>query len=311
MNILAGNGEDTQGIFDKYRLAGKVCAEAGNHARTLVKPGLSVLELGNAIENFILDKGLSLSFPVNISLDNCAAHYSPAVNDESILPDEGLLKVDIGTHVDGYIADHAISIDIGNSGGVYTKLIDSATKALENAVRHFVAGTNVIEIGRIINESIQKDGFRPIRNLGGHNLKQNILHGGVFVPNVPSGQPYVLKEGDVFAIEPFATNGAGFVVDGPKKLIYRFLKRPKRQIKMRLRSVLEQIRREFDGLPFSPRWLEKKMSPESIMPAIKDLARKNLIQGYSLLMEADDGLVSQMEHTVIVHGDHAEVTTKV
>ncbi|MFX0098322.1 MAG: type II methionyl aminopeptidase [Candidatus Hodarchaeota archaeon] len=298
-------------IYEKYRLAGKACAEAGIYGRKLVKPDFPLLELGNEIENYILDKGVSLSFPVNISLDSCAAHYSPAVNDDSILPAEGLLKIDIGTHVDGYIADHAISIDIGNSGGVYTKLIDSATKALDVAVKNFLPGTNVIEIGRRINESIQKDGFRPIRNLGGHNLQQNLLHGGIFVPNVPSGTPYILKEGDVFAIEPFSTNGAGYVVDGPKTLIYRFLKRPKKQINMRLRSALEHIRRNFNGLPFSPRWLEKNMSSDSIMLIIKELERKNLIHGYPLLMEADAGLVSQMEHTVIVHEDHAEITTKI
>nr|MDO8117621.1 M24 family metallopeptidase [Candidatus Sigynarchaeota archaeon] len=106
-------------IHDKYLKAGRVNAAAGDFARTLVKPGASVREIANNIEQFIKEKGVALSFPVNLSLDDCAAHYSPSIDDDFVLPPEGLLKIDIGTHVDGYIADHAITVDIGGSGGVH------------------------------------------------------------------------------------------------------------------------------------------------------------------------------------------------
>nr|MDO8085307.1 type II methionyl aminopeptidase [Candidatus Sigynarchaeum springense] len=298
-----------EAILEKYRNAGKVCAEAAKHARTLAKPGVSVLELGNKIEKFILDKGASLSFPVNISLDDVAAHYSPSIDDTFTLPEKGILKIDIGTHVDGYIADHAITVDIGNTGGIYQKLIEAAEAGLDVVVKNFRAGQNVVHIGKLVEEAIVKAGFVPIRNLGGHNLEQYNLHGGVFVPNTGSGYPYVLKEGDVFAVEPFSTNGAGYVIDGTSKFIYRFQKRPKHQLPMPLASYLEMIRKQCYTLPFSPRWLLGKIPKERIMPAILELAHKDLLQAYPLLMERQGGLVAQAEHTLIVHKDHAEITT--
>jgi methionyl aminopeptidase len=300
-----------EAILEKYRKAGKVCAEAAKYARTLVKPGLSVLELGNKIEHFILDKdkNVSLSFPVNLSLDDVAAHYSPSIDDTFVLPEKGLLKIDIGTHVDGYIADHAITVDVGKTGGVYQNLIDAAEAGLDVVVKTFRAGQNVVHVGKLVEETIVKAGFVPIRNLGGHNLEQYNLHGGVFVPNTGSGYPYILKEGDIFAVEPFSTNGAGHVVDGASKFIYRFQKRPKQQLPMPLASYLEMIRKQCSTLPFSPRWLESKIPKERIMPSVLELTRKGLLQAYPLLMERASGLVAQAEHTLIVHKDHAEITT--
>ncbi|MEX2682827.1 MAG: type II methionyl aminopeptidase [Candidatus Sigynarchaeota archaeon] len=296
-------------IVSKYRAAGRVCAEAAKYARTLVKPGASVLQIGTQIEKFILDKGVRLSFPVNISLDDIAAHYSPSIDDTFALPEKGLLKIDIGTHVDGYIADHAITVDIGNTGGIYQELIDAAEAGLDTVVNNFRAGQNVVQIGKLVEETIVKAGFVPIRNLGGHNLEQYNLHGGVFVPNTGSGYPYILKEGDVFAVEPFSTNGAGYVIDGTSKFIYRFQKRPKHQLPMPLASYLELIRKQCSTLPFSPRWLIGKIPKERIMPAILELARKDLLQAYPLLIERQGGLVAQAEHTLIVMKDHAEITT--
>ncbi|MBN2151065.1 MAG: type II methionyl aminopeptidase [Candidatus Lokiarchaeota archaeon] len=298
-----------EAILEKYRKAGKVAAEAANYARTLVKPGLPVLDLGTKIEKFILDEGVGLSFPVNLSIDDVAAHYSPPIDDTLVLPEKGLLKIDLGTHADGYIADHAITVDIGKTGGVYQDLIKAAEAGLQVVVENFRAGQNVVHIGKLVEDAIVKRGFLPIRNLGGHNLEQFNLHGGVFVPNTGSGYPYVLKEGDVFAVEPFSTNGAGHVVDGTSKFIYRFNKRSKHQLPMPLASYLEMIRRQCSTLPFSPRWLEGKIPKERIMPSIIELARKDLLQAYPLLMERAGGLVAQAEHTVIVHKDSAEITT--
>jgi methionyl aminopeptidase len=298
-------------ILEKLRRAGKICADAAKYARTLVKPGLSVLELGTKIENFILDKdnGVSLSFPVNLSIDDVAAHYSPSIDDPFVLPEKGLLKIDIGTHVDGYIADHAVTADIGKTGGIYQKLIDAAEAGLDVVVKNFRAGQNVVHIGKLVEEAIVKAGFVPIRNLGGHNLEQYNLHGGVFVPNTGSGYPYLLKEGDVFAVEPFSTNGAGHVVDGTSKLIYRFHKRPKSQLPMPLAGYIELIRKQCSTLPFSPRWLEGRIPKARIMPSILELVHKDLLQAYPLLMERAGGLVAQAEHTLIVGKDSAEITT--
>jgi methionyl aminopeptidase len=298
-------------ILDKYRLAGKVCAEAGEHAKSIVKPGMLMLDLATQTEQYIKDHGASLSFPVNLSLDDCAAHFSPEIDDTTVVPEQGVLKIDIGTHVDGYICDHAISVDVGSTGGVYQRLIDSSAKALDAAIAEMHTGVNVLTLGRVIEESITADGFLPIRNLGGHNLGQYSLHGGTFIPNIATGVPHALQAGEVFAIEPFATTGAGYVSDGPRKMIFRFNKRPRKSINIQLSSTLETIHRQFSTLPFSPRWLLDKIPKERIMPAVSQLASRDLLQTYPLLMEKKGALVSQAEHTVIIFEDHAEVTSVV
>ena len=300
-------------ILDKYRLAGKICAAAAEHARTLVKPGVSARLIVDEIEGFIVERGASLSFPVNISLNEVAAHYSPGIipQDDFALPDEGLLKIDIGTHVDGYIADHAISIDIGETGGLYQKLIEAASAALDAAVQHFHAGQNVLYIGKLIEDEISSRGFQPIRNLGGHNLGEYSLHGGIFVPNTPSGTPYTLKAGDVFAVEPFSTNGKGSVFDGTKKYIFRFAKRAKRRLPERDHNHVELVRKHFNTLPFSPRWLEGRVRLDSrgIMSMIGGFVAKGIFQAYPVLVEQGRGLVAQAEHTIIVHEDRGEIMT--
>ena len=296
-------------VYKKYHKAGAVAAEAADLARSLVKPGVSVRDLGNKVEKFIKQKGIDWSFPINLSLDDCAAHYSPSVDDDYTLPDEGLLKIDLGTHVDGYIADHAITVDIGNSGGVYRKLIDAADEALKIAVENFHAGIDVVQIGAMIESVIKKHGFKPIENLGGHNLGQYSLHGGIFVPNVGSGAPYTLQEGDIFAVEPFATTGRGRVMDGEKMLIYRFQKRPKRKLPLQTMSYIEKIRKTFNALPFSPRWLEGIIPLKKIPSLIRQLHKQDVLQGYPILMEVQNGIVSQAEYTIIARDDHGEITT--
>lgn len=304
-----GNLLPIDDINEKYRHAGLVAAKAEQHARKITKPGIPFKKLANQIEAFILENDAGLSFPVNLSLNDCAAHYSPGIDDGSIVPDEGLLKIDIGTHVDGYIADHAFTLDLAGGDGENQRLIQAAEDALAAAINAFTPGNNVIAVGRVINDTIRAAGFRPISNLGGHNLERYSLHGGIFVPNMGSGMPYMIKAGDVFAIEPFATNGHGIVVDGTVAFIYKFEKRPRKTMPMRLQVLMEKIRKQFTSLPFSPRWLEESGKEREIIEAVKQLHQKNVLHSYPLLMERGGGLVSQAEHTVIVHPDHTEITT--
>ncbi|MHA1717492.1 MAG: type II methionyl aminopeptidase [Promethearchaeota archaeon] len=295
--------------LEKYRKAGKINAEAAEYGRSLVKPGMPLLDLAEKIESFILDSGASLSFPVNLSLNYKAAHDTPPINDKTVLPEIGLLKIDVGTHVDGYISDHAITVNIGGDKGIYKKLIDAASKALDNAIDNFKAGMNTVKIGAIIEKTIISHGFLPVSNLGGHNLERYSLHSGKFVPNTGFGNPYILKPGDVFAIEPFATNGAGYVVDGRQQLIFRFKGPLKKKLAPNSRALLTTISERFKSLPFSPRWLEKGWDPKRLMAFIRTFVKEGYLQGYNVLEERARGLVSQAEHTVIVHEDYTEIIT--
>ena len=170
-----------------------------------------------------------------------------------------LLKVDIGVHVDGYIADSAKTVSL-NSGK--EDLIKASETALEEALKMMRPGVKVYEVSEVIEDTIRSMGFNPIINLTGHGLDKYELHARFEFPNVKNAIDYELKEGDVFAIEPFSTDGSGKVTETNKILIYRYLSdRPVRFPESR--KILELTREKYHGLPFAKRWLLKeiKISP--------------------------------------------------
>ena len=168
--------------IEYYKKAGEAAVAAKRLARKLIKPGFSFLELGNRCEQEILNNGAKLSFPINISLNEIAAHYSPPIGDKTVIPEKGLLKIDVGTHVNGYIADTAITINLDNNPN-FQKYIIAAEAGLEAAISLMKPGTKLYELGEAIAGKIVNYGLKPIYNLGGHELKRYNLHAGPFIPN--------------------------------------------------------------------------------------------------------------------------------
>src|SRR3989338_11154809 len=101
--------------MDKEKIfkAGTVVSKVREYARTIVKPGMPLIEIAEKIEEKIAELGGKPAFPTNLSINEIAAHCTPTHNDQTKA--EGLLKVDIGVQIDGYIADTAFSIDLENS----------------------------------------------------------------------------------------------------------------------------------------------------------------------------------------------------
>jgi methionyl aminopeptidase len=239
------------------------------------------------------------AFPCNLSLNNVAAHYTPDKVSSLIFNEDDLLKVDFGVHVNGYISDLAFSL---NPSGKHKELIKASESALAEAVKLSTPGRDVSEIGAVIEDTIQSFGFKPIGNLSGHLLEQFNLHAGLTIPNIPAKEG-VLKEGMVIAIEPFATDGAGWVVDSPEAFIFRFYKdKPVRSPDAR--KMLEQVKKEFSSLPFATRWIDLPQSRLNL--ALSQLLRVNALYRYPVLKEKSGGIISQAECTVIV-GDKPEV----
>lgn len=295
-------------IYKKYKLAGKIAAEVRDYGVDLINPGASYLEVANNIESKILEKGADLAFPVNISVDEIAAHYSPKNNDTLVFKQGDVVKLDIGAHIDGYIADTAITVEVKTNN--YRDMIKASSEALNSAIDSIKAGINLVEIGRVVEKTIKSHGYKPVDNLTGHSMKRYIIHAGMSVPNVPdmthSAKP---ENGDVFAIEPFATNGAGHVNSGVGSNIYRCKDsfNPRLIRNKRINVVFNQMRSKFKTLPFAQRWFEKLFSNSNI--TLRKLAFLGLIKQYPQLIDAKKGIVTQREHTVILNDDGCEVIT--
>lgn len=308
-------------MIEMYKKAGKIVADVRKMAVKEACEGMKVLDLINLIETETRKKGGAPAFPTNISINEITAHYTSPAGDETILEDGDLVKIDLGAHVDGYIADSAITVMIGTSEGShisgeksYTadkqqKMIETAKNALETAISTIKAGVEVGKIGTAVEENIKSHGFLPVANLTGHSMDRWLLHSGLSIPNIKENNPHKLEEGDVLAIEPFVTDGVGLVGDTKDYFIFRFLRdRPLRMIQAR--KLLEMIKIEYKNLPFAQRWLQESSNIKQIKPAMRQLISSRAIYPYHVLREKSGARVAQAEHTVIVEKDGCYVITE-
>jgi len=290
--------------LENYKKAGKIAAEVIKYARQLIKPSMALLDIAEKIEAKIEELGGKLAFPVNLAINEIAAHSTPSSDDETEA--SGLLKVDIGVHVNGAIADTAFSLDLSEKGE-YKKLIEASEKALDNATGKIKKGITLSEIGSVIQDTITKYGFSPIRNLSGHQLGEYLVHAGLTIPNCENNTLSKIEEG-AYAIEPFATTGAGIVYDGGKSGIYR-LEKEAGVRDAGARKIYQFVLEEYKTLPFCERWLTKKFGSRTRI-ALIFLEKAGILHQYAQLIEKSHAPVSQAEHTIIIEKDKVEVTTR-
>jgi len=290
--------------LDNYKKAGEISVEAKKYARQLIKPGMALLDIADKIEEKIKELGGELAFPVNLGINEIAAHYTPSSDDETEA--SGLLKVDIGVHVRGAIADTAFSIDLSKDGE-YKKLIEASEKAVEDAINTIKKDTTLSEIGLAIQQTIATHGFSPIRNLSGHKLDLYEVHAGLTIPNYENNNQTKIEDG-AYAIEPFSTSGQGIVYDGGKSGIYRMesegnVRDPP------ARKMLDYIKENYKTLPFCERWLAKEFGSRTRL-SLMFLEKSGILHHYAQLIEKSHAPVAQSEHTIIIEKGKVEVTTK-
>ncbi|MHA1194569.1 MAG: type II methionyl aminopeptidase [Promethearchaeota archaeon] len=297
--------------IDSYIKAGKAVIAAKKVAKRLVKPGALLLDIAEKCEDAILNNECELAFPANLSLNEVAAHYSPPIDDKSEVPKKGLLKIDLGAHYDGFIADSAITINIDNDVKLQEYVI-AAEEALNAAIEIFRPGIRLFELGDVIAEKIISHGLRPITNLGGHELKQYNLHAGPFIPNYKDkSHDNELKPGDAYACEPFVTSGVGRVINGKNSYIFRFIRKIKKNISYELQTYMNKIEKLTKRLPFSPRLLERNgvIPKNKISRIIEFLINRKVLDHYPILIEKSGAPVAQAEHTIILDLDGNPIVT--
>jgi methionyl aminopeptidase len=287
-------------IFEKYREAGEIAAKILNRNAREIRIGGSYLELVESIEVQVKEEGAELAFPLNLSLNEDAAHDTASSGDARVFTKGDVAKLDLGVQIDGYIADTATTIDLGNN----SLLMEASEQALDSAIKAIRPGATAGDLGAIIQLEIECRGYRPISNLTGHGLDQYILHRSPTIPNVEVNGGVVLEEGMVFAIEPFATTGSGHVGEKSRKEIYSQVSQKPVRIPA-ARAILNKVI-DRHGLPFARRWLDEK----KLDIALSSLVRSQILHVYPVLSDIPGSKVSQHEHTVIVTGEGCIVTTR-
>ncbi len=282
-------------IQKDYLLAGKLVAEGLELGRKIIQPGINIRETLERIEEHLQSQA-EIAFPAQISINEIAAHWCPEPNDETVYKEGDLVKLDIGCHVNGRIADAAITIDLSKEQ-THARLIRAAEKARDAAVELATPGRTLGEMGKKIAEIIAQEGYVAVRNLGGHGLGEYNVHTTPSIPNADTGDKTILEEGMTIAIEPFASTGIGIVHEQEYANIYRITKKP-RVRSVYARKAVQSI--GLYGLPFSLHRLAKALGEGPARLAIKELYAAGALQTYPPLVEQKGVYIAQAEHSVIV-----------
>ncbi|OIO41171.1 type II methionyl aminopeptidase [Candidatus Pacearchaeota archaeon CG10_big_fil_rev_8_21_14_0_10_31_9] len=288
---------------ESTRKAGEIVRKVKSEAKDWIKQGILLIEIAEKIEEHIVKLGGKPAFPVNLGINEYAAHYTPNHEDKTIA--YGLLKVDFGVHVKGYVADNAFSLNLDKSEK-NKKLIEASELALAEAIESIKRGETLGEIGSAIQTTASDTGFSAIQNLSGHSIEQWELHSGLTIPNYNNNSSIVLEEG-IYAIEPFITTGEGKVYDGKPSGIYQ-LKKSGGIRDANAREILKYISEEYNTLPFCSRWLVKKFGRRALI-SLSFLESAGILHQFTQLVEKSKAPVAQSEATIIILGEDVEVVT--
>jgi len=293
--------------LEKYIKAGRIACMVRRDVEKLVREGVKLIDIANYLENRIIELGGYPAFPINISINDIAAHYTPLPNDSNVIPNNSVVKIDIGVHVDGYIADTAITISLNDR---YIHLVEAVKEALEKALKIVGRGVRFSEVGGVIESIIKSYGYKPIINLSGHSLDRYVVHAGSYIPNFKDRlNRESFKIGRAYAIEPFATDGIGYVENANIVTIYALKYNPKRVNKLSndIQKFYNTIYSNRRTLPFTIRWYVDIVGEETkVLSYLNILQREGLLIEYPVLVERGRGIVAQYEHTIVID-DRGEV----
>jgi len=281
-------------IIEKYLEAGSIAARVLKRVKDFVTPKkkIDLLEIAEYAESLTVELGGKPAFPCNVDFNEVAAHYTPLTS-EPIVFDKGLLKVDVGVHIDGYIADTAITIARGDE---YVDMAKVNEEVLNHVIEEIRPGKDLGELGRIIEEEVYSRGYKVISDLAGHLIDRYNLHAGKNFPNTGESLGGSIKSGEVYAVEPFITfrDAAGSVDKVEPTHIFSLVKTKKIKDK-RLDGLRKLIMSRYGPLPFTPRWFGDEYSYEDVVK----LESMKYVKGYPPMIEKTFRPVSQLVTTRI------------
>ncbi|KAA3605010.1 MAG: type II methionyl aminopeptidase [Planctomycetota bacterium] len=292
----------------KFREAGRIAGAARRLGISMIRPEVRLRDVLETVESFIRDHGAGPAFPAQTSRNQVAAHYCSPPGDETRYQEGDVVKLDIGVEVDGYVADNAESVYLGDLPR-YQNLVAASRAALDAAVAVAEPGVSVQALSAVMEQAITSMGFRPVSNLTGHGLARWQVHTAPQIPAVPDRYcREILEPGMVIAIEPFATTGRGPVYEQGRAEVFMIRKRPR---KMKgLDPEAWQVIDAMNGLPFARRSFPQSLSPAAVESTLARLLRTGCLIPFPPLVDSDSAVrISQAEHSLIITDSGIEVIT--
>lgn len=292
----------TREALQCLREAGRIASFVREEGAKRIVSGARIRDVCEFVDDEMTRLGGAPAFPTQSSVNHVAAHYCPSPEDETEYQEGDLAKLDLGVHVDGYVVDTALTVNVGDKPE-NKRHIAAAAEALEAAIGTAGPNVRINDVAAAIEVTIRSFGLNPIRNLCGHGVGRYAVHTSPSIPNVADGSTNRLVAGMVVAIEPFATDGKGVVNEEGRPEVFRHVGPPGRKGTPLLTAI-----QAFRGLPFARRQLSQ-FPRDDVDSTLKAMERAGDLQVYPPLVERGRRLVAQAEKTIFVSRDGVEVLT--
>ena len=221
---LFNNEATAEQIISNYYKAGDIHKEVKKLVLEKLEPNMKLIDLAKYIEGVIKEKTEfeslkplkgGIAFPVGLSINECAAHWTPNPMENRVLKSDDLIKIDYGVHLDGCIADSAFTFSFDDKFNEFIKICEDATnEGIKNCGDDAILG----EIGGIIEEYIESkeveiDGklcpLKSVKDLTGHRIMPYNIHGNKTIPNFGCLYQERMKQGEIYALETYPSTGTG------------------------------------------------------------------------------------------------------
>ncbi|KAF8527373.1 methionine aminopeptidase 2-like protein [Hysterangium stoloniferum] len=316
--------EDPETTYENIRRGAEVHRLVRKHARKWIKPGMSMTSIAETIEDgtraLVEENGLEsgIGFPTGLSLNNCAAHYSPNAGDTNVLSKSDVLKVDFGVHVNGRILDSAFTLTWEPT---YDKLLEAVKAATDAGIRASGIDVRLGDVGGAIQEvmesyEVEINGklipVKTIENLSGHSIGPYQIHAGKSVLLVKNRDQTKMEEGEYYAIETFGSTGRGRVIEEGDCSHYAKIFDAPSNPPLKLttaKSLFKTINKNFGTLPFCRRYLDR-IGETKYLFALNHLVSTGVVQDYPPLVDIFGSMTAQFEHTILLRPTVKEVVSR-
>jgi len=318
----AANDLSNADVVTKYQTAGKIANECLAKVIAAVVPGVKAVALclvgdeaieeatgkiynGKGKDGKKIDKGIA--FPTCISPNHCVGHYSPLVSEDTVEIKEGdIVKIDLGVHVDGYIAVVAHTLVCGAATPVTGRKADvqlAAWTAAECAVRMFKAGAKNHEITAMIAKVAEAYKCSPVEGVLSHQMKKHVIDANKVVINKATTEQQVKEAtfelNDVFAVDIVMSSGEG----KPKQLenrttVFKRDLEQKYSLKMKTsRAFFSEVNARFPTLPFT---LRAGKDERAWRMGVVECKNHGMFVEYPVLYEKAEEVVAQYKFTALL-----------
>ncbi|XP_072998231.1 ERBB-3 BINDING PROTEIN 1 [Typha latifolia] len=304
-------------VVTKYKSAADIVNKALQLVVAQCKPKAKIVDVcekgdsfireqtGNVYKNVKRKIERGVAFPTCISVNNTVCHFSPLASDESVLQENDIVKIDMGCHIDGFIAvvAHTHVIQEGPVTGRAADVIAAANTAAEVALRLVRPGKKNKDVTEAVQKVAAAYDCKIVEGVLSHQLKQFVIDGNKVILSVSNPETKVddaeFEENEVYAVDIVASTGEGKpkLLDEKQTTIYKRAVDKNYHLKMKAsRFIFSEISQKYPIMPFSARALEEKRARLGLVECVNH----ELLQPYPVLHEKPGDLVAHIKFTVLL-----------